>query len=96
MIEGEVGVLEMDALPRERGDPFFRTGFDPRALATPYRWFPTPPPPPRGRRKIPRPRLSAGRPPLAPLPGPGPGAGPEAHPLTRQPATQAHTPGRPA
>ena len=40
MIEGEVEVLEMDALPRERGDRFAaRTGFDPRALATPYRWF---------------------------------------------------------
>src|SRR5262245_56824410 len=40
MIEGEVEVLEIDALPRERGDRFAaRTGFDPRALATPYRWF---------------------------------------------------------
>ncbi|MEV6957139.1 pyridoxamine 5'-phosphate oxidase family protein [Streptomyces sp. NPDC051183] len=40
MIEGEVEVLEMDALPRERGDRFAaRTGFDPRASATPYRWF---------------------------------------------------------
>jgi hypothetical protein len=39
-IEGEVEVLEIDALPRERGDRFAaRTGFDPRALATPYRWF---------------------------------------------------------
>jgi len=26
--------------PQERGDRFVaRTGFDPRALATPYRWF---------------------------------------------------------
>jgi Pyridoxamine 5'-phosphate oxidase len=40
MIEGEVEVLEIDALPRELGDRFARrTGFDPRAEATPYRWF---------------------------------------------------------
>ncbi|MFF9275999.1 pyridoxamine 5'-phosphate oxidase family protein [Streptomyces griseosporeus] len=41
VIDGEVAdVLEMDALPRERGDRFaVRTGFDPRTLATPYRWF---------------------------------------------------------
>jgi hypothetical protein len=40
MIEGEAEVLEIDALPPERGDRFAaRTGFDPRALATPYRWF---------------------------------------------------------
>jgi Pyridoxamine 5'-phosphate oxidase len=40
MIEGEVEVLEIDALPQERGDRFAaRAGFDPRALATPYRWF---------------------------------------------------------
>ncbi len=40
MIEGEVEVLEIDALPQQRGDRFAaRTGFDPRALATPYRWF---------------------------------------------------------
>ena len=40
MIEGDVEVLEIDALPREQGDRFVeRTGFDPRALATPYRWF---------------------------------------------------------
>jgi hypothetical protein len=33
-------VLEIDALPQERGDRFVaHTGFDPRALATPYRWF---------------------------------------------------------
>jgi len=37
-IEGEVEVLEIDALPQERGDRFVaHTGFDPRALATPYR-----------------------------------------------------------
>ena len=40
MIEGEVEVLEIDALPQQRGDRFVaHTGFDPRALATPYRWF---------------------------------------------------------
>jgi hypothetical protein len=40
MIDGEVEVLEMDDLPREQGDRFAaRSGFDPRELATPYRWF---------------------------------------------------------
>src|ERR687894_3323752 len=40
MIDGEVEVLEIDALPRERGDRFAtRTGFDPREEAAPYRWF---------------------------------------------------------
>jgi hypothetical protein len=40
MIEGDVEVLEIDALPQEAGDRFAaRTGFDPRALATTYRWF---------------------------------------------------------
>ena len=40
MIDGEVEVLEIDALPQQWGDRFAaRTGFDPRALATPYRWF---------------------------------------------------------
>ena len=40
MIEGDVEVLEIDALPQDRGDRFAaRAGFDPRALATPYRWF---------------------------------------------------------
>ncbi|MCO5996927.1 pyridoxamine 5'-phosphate oxidase family protein [Actinoallomurus rhizosphaericola] len=40
MIEGEVEILELDALPQERGDRFAaRTGFDPRTLTTPYRWF---------------------------------------------------------
>ena len=39
-IEGRVEVLEIDALSRERGDRFAaRAGFDPRTLATPYRWF---------------------------------------------------------
>jgi len=40
MIEGDVEVLGIDALPRERGDRFARhTGFDPRAQAMPYHWF---------------------------------------------------------
>ena len=40
LIEGDVEVLEIDALPRERGDRFAaRTGFDPRELGTSYRWF---------------------------------------------------------
>lgn len=41
MIEGDVvDVLEIDALPRERADRFVtHTGFDPRVLTTPYRWF---------------------------------------------------------
>ncbi len=40
VIEGDVEVLEIGALPRQRGDGFAaRTGFDPRAPATPYRWF---------------------------------------------------------
>ena len=40
MIDGDVEVLEMDALPQEVGDRFAaRAGFDPRTPATPYRWF---------------------------------------------------------
>ena len=40
MIEGDVEVVELDALPRERGDRFAgHTGFDPRTEATPYLWF---------------------------------------------------------
>jgi len=40
MIAGDIEVLEVDSLPRERGDRFAaRTGFDPRTLTTPYRWF---------------------------------------------------------
>ena len=40
LIDGEVEVLPMDALPPERGDQFAaRTGFDPRTLTGPYRWF---------------------------------------------------------
>ena len=40
IIEGVVEVLALDALPHEQGDRFAaRTGFDPRELTTPYRWF---------------------------------------------------------
>jgi len=40
MIDGEVEVLEIEALPQELGEGFAaRAGFDPRAEATPYRWF---------------------------------------------------------
>jgi hypothetical protein len=40
MIDGKVEVLEIDALPRHTADRFtVRTGFDPRAEATPYLWF---------------------------------------------------------
>ena len=40
VIDGDVQVLEIDALPQDHGDRFAaRTGFDPRALSTPYRWF---------------------------------------------------------
>ena len=40
VIDGEVEVLEIDALAQELSDGFVaRTGFDPRAEAAPYRWF---------------------------------------------------------
>jgi hypothetical protein len=40
MIEGDVEVLAIDALPQDDGDRFAaRTGFDPRTLTTAYRWF---------------------------------------------------------
>ena len=40
MIDSDVEVLEMDALPEEMGDRFaVRTGFDPRTLETRYLWF---------------------------------------------------------
>jgi hypothetical protein len=40
MIDGDVEVFEMDELPQEQGDRFAaRSGFEPRELATPYRWF---------------------------------------------------------
>src|SRR4051812_41364429 len=40
MIEGDVEILEIGALPQQRGDRFAaRSGFDPRTLTTPYRWF---------------------------------------------------------
>ncbi|MEV7179826.1 pyridoxamine 5'-phosphate oxidase family protein [Kitasatospora sp. NPDC093679] len=39
-VDVDVDVLEIDALPPEQGDRFAtRTGFDPRTLTTPYRWF---------------------------------------------------------
>ncbi|MFE7929222.1 pyridoxamine 5'-phosphate oxidase family protein [Streptomyces sp. NPDC057456] len=40
MIDGDVEVLDLDALPQERGDRFARrTGFDPREPAASYSWF---------------------------------------------------------
>jgi hypothetical protein len=40
IIDGELEVIEIDALPQEPGDRFAaRAGFDPRASAPPYRWF---------------------------------------------------------
>ena len=40
MIEGDVEVLDIDALSAERGDRFTdHTGFDPRAEGTAYCWF---------------------------------------------------------
>jgi Pyridoxamine 5'-phosphate oxidase len=40
MVDGDVEVIELDALPQELADRFAaRTGFDPRTLTTPYRWF---------------------------------------------------------
>ncbi|MFF2198365.1 pyridoxamine 5'-phosphate oxidase family protein [Streptomyces sp. NPDC058157] len=40
LIEGDVEVLGLDALPPHLGDRFAaRTGFDPRTLTGPYRWF---------------------------------------------------------
>jgi hypothetical protein len=40
MIDGDVEVLEIAALPPAAGDRFAeRSGFDPRALGTSYRWF---------------------------------------------------------
>jgi hypothetical protein len=40
MIDGEVQILELDALADEQGDRFAaRAGFDPRALGARYRWF---------------------------------------------------------
>src|SRR5208283_3489483 len=73
MIEGEVEVLEIDALPQQRGDRFVaHTGFDPRALATPYRWFRIAPHPglARGERAA-RPRADARRPLVGLTPRPG-------------------------
>jgi hypothetical protein len=40
MIDGEVEAFEMDELPPAAADRFAaRTGFEPRALTTRYRWF---------------------------------------------------------
>jgi len=40
MIDGEVEVLELAALPQEQADRFTaRAGFDPRAAGPSYRWF---------------------------------------------------------
>jgi hypothetical protein len=40
LVEGDVEVLEIDALPQERGNRFAaHAGFDPRTQDTPYRWF---------------------------------------------------------
>jgi hypothetical protein len=40
MIEGDVEVLEIDALPTEQGDRFAaRSGFDPREEGPSFRWF---------------------------------------------------------
>ncbi len=40
MIEGDVEVLEMEALSAERAERFAaRTGFDPRDSGSSYRWF---------------------------------------------------------
>ncbi|WP_078661552.1 pyridoxamine 5'-phosphate oxidase family protein [Streptomyces sp. NRRL B-24484] len=40
MIDGDVEVLGTDELTEEQGDRFAeRTGFDPRTLTTPYRWY---------------------------------------------------------
>jgi hypothetical protein len=40
MIDGQVEVVEIDALAEQRAEHFAqRSGFDPRALATPCRWF---------------------------------------------------------
>ena len=40
MIDGHLEVVEIDALDRQRAARFARrAGFDPRMLATPYRWF---------------------------------------------------------
>jgi nitroimidazol reductase NimA-like FMN-containing flavoprotein (pyridoxamine 5'-phosphate oxidase superfamily) len=40
LVEGDVEVLEIDALPQARGDHFAaHAGFDPRTQDTPYHWF---------------------------------------------------------
>jgi hypothetical protein len=40
VIDGDVEVLPIDALPQDAGDRFAaRSGFDPRPLPTEYRWY---------------------------------------------------------
>jgi hypothetical protein len=40
MIDGEIEILEIDALPRQPAERFAaRSGFDPRAESGQYRWF---------------------------------------------------------
>ena len=40
MIDGDVEVVELDALPQDQAERFAaRSGFDPRDEPTPYRWF---------------------------------------------------------
>ena len=40
MVDGDVEVMEIDALPPEQGDRFAeRAGFDPREEGATYRWF---------------------------------------------------------
>ena len=40
MIDGDVEVLELDALPEEQAERFAaRSGFDPRTEDAPYHWF---------------------------------------------------------
>ena len=40
MIDGDVEIIELDALPSEQAERFAaRSGFDPREETGPYRWF---------------------------------------------------------
>ncbi len=40
MIDGDVEIIDIGALPPQQGDRFAeRTGFDPRTLTTSYHWF---------------------------------------------------------
>lgn len=97
MIDGEVEVLELDGLPRERGDRFAeRAGFDPRVAGHVVSLVPDRPAPypglARGGRVV-RPRADARRPVAdltlrpeanpAPPPATTPGSGAGLHPLPR-------------